>query len=748
MTFRAAKSALGGFAAVAVFSVVSALPASGQVYSFQTCGAVGAHGPTQEMCDATYAGTTLAGHVVIANGIQVWTAPATGWYRITVTGAQGRSGQVERAGGRGARLSGEFVLTAGDTLRILVGQSGTVGGPEIAGGSFFNGSGGGGSFVVDAVDNPMIIAGGGGGTRVGAGQNGCDGSITNFGVTGSAFNPTSSCAVKTNDLRLGGRVSFLSHGSGGGGFFGNGQDDVPLGEGGRQWAEGMLGGSDGNGCQGGPMAQGGFGGGGTGEGCAGGGGGGGYSGGDGGFIAGGGGSFNTGLNPTAVAGLGLGDGTVVVERLDAPPVANAGPDQSANEGQTGVTLDGSLSSDPDGDPIAYLWEQLVDGAPLVTLSDPTSAITSFTAPTVALGGETLTFRLTVSANGESHSDTVSVSVVNVNHAPVAEAGEDQSVAEGAPVVLHGEASFDIDNDPFTYSWVQVGGTPTVELTGANTSMPTFTAPFLGDGGAPGVVATLEFELRVDDGFPPDAPAPGYTLANVVDRVTIQITNINNPPTATAGTDQTVNENTVVTLNAGGSSDPDGDALTYVWLQVDGPAVTISSGSAGDASFTAPFVNAGGEDLTFVVTTSDAYGGTATDTVVVHVQNENDPPLPSGARPTIPSLWPPSHQLVAVGIVGVTDPTNDVTITITAVTQDEPTEGLGDGDAAIDAIINSDGTVLLRAERSGTGDGRVYRIFFTASNLGGSASGMVTVTVPLNAHETAVDSGGSFTSTQQ
>jgi hypothetical protein len=746
MTFCAAKSVVVGFAAVAAISVVAALPASAQVYTFQTCGAVGANGPSQAMCNTTYAGTNLAGQVAIAAGIQDWTVPTSGRYRITVTGAQGRSGQVGGQGGRGARVSSEFTLTTGQTLRILVGQAGTVGGRAMPNRSFYHGSGGGGSFVVDAVDIPMIIAGGGGGTRMEAAQNGCDASITSFGITGSGFNSTSSCAVKTTDFGFGGRVSFAGHGSGGGGFSGNGEDDLPFGDGGRPWAEGMIGGFTGIGCEG-PVAQGGFGGGGTGDGCAGGGGGGGYSGGDGGFIAGGGGSFNAGLNPTAIAGLGVGNGSVVVERLDSPPVANAGPDQSVNVGQT-VTLDGSLSTDPDADPIAYLWEQIADGGPLVTLSGPTSAMPSFTAPPVAPGGETLTFRLTVTAAGESRTDTVSVSIVNLNHAPVADAGADQSVAEGAPVVLHGEASFDIDNDPFTYAWVQVGGTPAVALTGADTSMPTFTAPFLGEGGTPGVVATLEFELRVDDGFPPGAAAPGYTLANVVDRVTVQVTNVNNPPTATAGTDQTVNENTVVALNAGGSSDPDGDALTYVWSQLAGPTVTISTGNAGAASFMAPFVSAGGEDITFEVTASDAYGGTATDQVVVHVQNQNDPPLATAARPTIPSLWPPSHQLIAVGIVGVTDPNNNATITITAITQDEPAEGLGDGDTAIDAIINSDGTVLLRAERNGSGDGRVYRIFFTASDLEGSSSGMVTVTVPISTTEPAVDSGGSFKSTQQ
>jgi chitinase len=130
-----------------------------------------------------------------------------------------------------------------------------------------------------------------------------------------------------------------------------------------------------------------------------------------------------------------------------------------------------------------------------------------------------------------------------------------------------------------------------------------------------------------------------------------------------------------------------------------------------------------------------------------VQNTNDPPLASAARPTIASLWPPNHGMVLVGITGVTDPNNNATITITGVTQDEPTNGLGDGDTAIDAVINVNGTVLLRAERSGKGDGRVYRVSFTASDFEGSTSGVVIVTVPHSVKKPAIDSGGTFDSTR-
>jgi hypothetical protein len=95
---------------------------------------------------------------------------------------------------------------------------------------------------------------------------------------------------------------------------------------------------------------------------------------------------------------------------------------------------------------------------------------------------------------------------------------------------------------------------------------------------------------------------------------------------------------------------------------------------------------------------------------------------------------------------VTDPDNNATITIDSVFQDEPTNGQGDGDTDIDAFINADGTVLIRAERSGNGDGRVYHIHFTASDLEGSASGVVTVSVPKK-KATAIDGGELFDSTQ-
>lgn len=437
--------------------------------------------------------------------------------------------------------------------------------------------------------------------------------------------------------------------------------------------------------------------------------------------------------PGITGGSPVGGSLVLVDSgLGHPPTADAGADFSVDEGQASVALNGSASSDPDNDPLTYAWEQV--GVATVTLTGADTVAPSFDAPLVTTN-TTLTFRLTVTAGGESASDTVDVTVVNINHPPVADAGDDLSVAEGTlGVALDGSDSYDDDMDALTYAWLQIGG-PVVSLSSATAASPTFDAPYVGGSGAPGVVATLEFRLTVDDSFGGSA----------TDTVSVEITNVNNLPTAVAGADQTVDENTPVSL-AGSGSDPDGDALSYSWLQTSGTGVVITGADTATPSFAAPFVNPGGGDLAFQLRVSDGYGGLATDQVVVHVLNANDPPLVSAAAPTVGTLWPPTHGLVSVGITGVSDPDNNATIVITAVTQDEPTNGLGDGDTAIDAIINPDGTVLLRAERSGTGNGRVYHVHFTASDLEGSVSGVVTVSVPKTKKSVAVDDGELYDST--
>jgi hypothetical protein len=103
----------------------------------------------------------------------------------------------------------------------------------------------------------------------------------------------------------------------------------------------------------------------------------------------------------------------------------------------------------------------------------------------------------------------------------------------------------------------------------------------------------------------------------------------------------------------------------------------------------------------------------------------------------------------ISILGVTDPDGDpVSIRIDRIMQDEPTNGVGDGDTCPDSAGIGTSTAQVRAERSGTGNGRVYTIFFTATDgRGGSTSGTVKVSVPHNQNDTAVDDGAIFDSTK-
>jgi PKD domain len=426
---------------------------------------------------------------------------------------------------------------------------------------------------------------------------------------------------------------------------------------------------------------------------------------------------------------------IFVRNVNTRPVANAGSDQIVDEGAV-VTLDGSSSYDPDMDSLFYLWQQTA-GPQVNNLSDATSVQPSFTAPLVGRDGAILTLQLTVNDGIlSSPPAVVNIAIKNVNHPPVADAGDDQTVAEGVPVQLNGSRSYDPDSDPLTFSWQQIDG-PAVALTDATGARPSFTAPLVGRDGA-----TLTFQLTVSDG-----------LAAANDTVMVMVENVNHPPVAQAGAPQTVNEGSVVRLNGAASGDPDGDPLSYRWTQISGPTVALADASTPTPTFVAPPVNSGGVTLGFELVVDDGLASSEPAPVTVTILNINDPPSCGTARADSNRLWPPDHKLVPVKILGVTDPnsTDKVTITVTGVMSDEPVQGLGDGDASPDAI-GQGASVLLRAERAGAGNGRVYRVFFTATDnnvLGGSCSGMVTVTVPqsMKGGATVGDEGGVYDAMQ-
>ncbi len=105
----------------------------------------------------------------------------------------------------------------------------------------------------------------------------------------------------------------------------------------------------------------------------------------------------------------------------------------------------------------------------------------------------------------------------------------------------------------------------------------------------------------------------------------------------------------------------------------------------------------------------------------------EPPDCSAAKPSQTDLWPPDHKFWPINILDVIG--EDVTITIDAIHQNEPVDSTGDGVFAPDGQGVGTDTAQVRAERDGTGCGRVYHIFFTATNPGGHCTGEVLVRVP-------------------
>ncbi|MBI5192271.1 MAG: tandem-95 repeat protein, partial [Nitrospirae bacterium] len=101
--------------------------------------------------------------------------------------------------------------------------------------------------------------------------------------------------------------------------------------------------------------------------------------------------------------------------------------------------------------------------------------------------------------------------------------------------------------------------------------------------------------------------------------------LNSPPTANAGTPQSVNENTLVTLNGSASTDPNGDSISYIWTQIGGTAVTLSSSTAVMPTFTAPAVTTA-TILTFQLIVNDGTINSTASTVTVTVNNVNQPPV--------------------------------------------------------------------------------------------------------------------------
>jgi hypothetical protein len=213
-----------------------------------------------------------------------------------------------------------------------------------------------------------------------------------------------------------------------------------------------------------------------------------------------------------------------------------------------------------------------------------------------------TATLVVQANGVvSKPDTVSITCSTGNIAPRANAGPDRSAAPGGTITLDGTASRDPNNTALTYSWrivTQPSGSNPV-LTSAITATPTFRAD------VPGVYTVA---LTVSDG----------SLTSAVDQAIITVATGNLPPVANAGPDQTVTTGQLVTLNGTGSTDPNGDPLTYSWClrgRPQGSTATLNGANTARPTFTPDVAGS----YVLCLTVNDGQSGSASDSVVVEAR---------------------------------------------------------------------------------------------------------------------------------
>jgi hypothetical protein len=411
-------------------------------------------------------------------------------------------------------------------------------------------------------------------------------------------------------------------------------------------------------------------------------------------------------------------------------VADAGSDVSTYESAS-FSLTGAGSVGSEGCSLSYEWIQ-VAGPSVVIVGWNTPSPTAI-APDVDAGGATLTFRLRVSIGSVISDDIVNVHVVNVNRCPTAHAGDERTVAELSGVALSGAMSFDPDAEPLGFVWSQISGPAVTLEPGPTPETVLFVAPQTGPSGA-----TLVFQLLVTDGLCTSEP----------DFVTVFVENVNQPPTACVdqGAEIVVDEGSVAVLSGHCSSDSDLDPLAFTWTQTQGPSVLLSGQGAVQCDFVAPVVSTE-TSLVIRLVVSDGLSTSQVE-VTVRVRDSNGPPTCFGAVASMTELWPPNHRMVALTVKNVGDPEGrPVAIAITAITQDEPTSGTGSGDTPVDGVFDGGG-FSLRAERAGSGNGRVYVVHFIATDeLGQSCMGSVAVRVPKSAKkgEAVVDDGQIYPS---
>jgi len=287
--------------------------------------------------------------------------------------------------------------------------------------------------------------------------------------------------------------------------------------------------------------------------------------------------------------------------INNKPVANAGEDVSLNE-LSSVDLDGSGSSDLDGDELTFLWQIVSKPSDSnANITNPNTAIASFTPDVV---GEYLISLAVTDGKSSADIDVITIFYENVSLStiPVAVVGENILTLISQTIPLDGSNSSDESNDALTYRWT-IDNAP--EGSNASIENPDNSITNL----IPDTFGIYQISLIVSDGYSDSEPA------------IIMINYENRAPEVVFNEDTNGNSGQIIVLDASLSTDVNQQDLSFLWQidqAPDGSEASIDNATSDIASFK-PDISG---DYEIRVTVSD---GLLESQAVINILHDNKPP---------------------------------------------------------------------------------------------------------------------------